>query len=146
MAKNDKLRQEVSAERENIVQAFLFLEEAVERSEKGIIELSAIGSFVHNIYNGIENIFKRILKFGKITITDSPSSHKDLLDKVVATGIISQALSEELDEYRGFRHFFVHAYVFMLDEEQLLPLAQNLSSVWRRLDTEVTMWMANLSD
>ncbi|MDM8528420.1 hypothetical protein QUF58_09440 [Anaerolineales bacterium HSG24] len=64
----------------------------------------------------------------------------------MATGIISQALSEELDEYRGFRHFFVHAYVFMLDEEQLLPLAQNLSSVWRRLDTEVTMWMANLSD
>ncbi len=138
----DKLRQEVTAEKEHIEKTLSALGEALSRPEKTIIELAAIGTFLHNVYSGMENILKRILKFKGITVPGSQSSHKDLLDHSVAAGVISQSLSEELDEYRGFRHFFVHAYGFMLDREQLIPLAENLPVIWVQFETEIELYLA----
>lgn len=138
----DKLRQEVTAEKEHIEKTLSALDEALSRPEKTIIELAAIGTFLHNVYSGMENILKRILKFKGITVPGSQSSHKDLLDHSVAAGVISQSLSEELDEYRGFRHFFVHAYGFMLNREQLIPLAENLSVIWVQFETEIELYLA----
>lgn len=57
-------------------------------------------------YKGMENILKRLLKFKRVEIPSSESSHKDLLNLAVNGNIISQSLSDELDKYRGFRHFF----------------------------------------
>lgn len=51
--------------------------------------------------------------------------------------IISQELSEKLDKYRGFRHFFIHAYGVMLDKEELKPLAENFSEVWNQFEHEI---------
>lgn len=138
----DKLVQEVTAEKEHIETTLLALSEALSRPEKTIIELAAIGTFLHNIYSGMENILKRILKFQGIAIPGSQSSHKDLLDHSVAAGVISQSLSEELDEYRGFRHFFVHAYSFMLNTGQLIPLAENLPATWAQFETEIELYLA----
>jgi len=125
------------AEQELIAKTFLLLHEAWQRPHKNEVELAAIASFLHNVYNGIENILKRIFKFKGIAIPSSSSSHKDLLDTALNIGIISPALAEQLNTYRGFRHFFVHAYVLMLDEEQLLPLANNLPTVWHQFEDEI---------
>jgi uncharacterized protein YutE (UPF0331/DUF86 family) len=54
-----------------------------------------------------------------------------LLDFSVARGIIPEELSDQLYEYLTFRHFFVHAYGFMLEEAQLEPLARNIPNIWR---------------
>ncbi|MCB0190863.1 MAG: hypothetical protein KDJ65_02865 [Anaerolineae bacterium] len=137
----DKLIREIAAEKEHIEKTVLALSKAMSRPEKTIIESAAIATFLHNVYSGIENILKRILKFKGDTIVSSPSSHKDLLDHSVAAGVISQSLSEELDEYRGFRHFFVHAYGFMLDMEQLTPLAENLPAIWAQFETEIGLFL-----
>ena len=51
-------------------------------------------------------------------------------------------LVQELDEYRGFRHFFVHAYGFMLDTGQLIPLAENLPATWAQFETEIELYLA----
>ncbi len=138
----DKLVREVAVEKEHIEKTLSGLNQALNRSEKTIIELAATGTFLHNIYSGIENILKRILKFKGVTISDSKSFHKDLLDHSVTAGIISQSLSDDLDEYRGFRHFFVHAYGVMLDTEQLLPLAENLPAIWIHFETEIELFLA----
>ena len=138
----DKLVQEVTAEKEHIAKTLSALGEALSRPDKTIIELAAIGAFLHNIYSGMENILKRILKFEGITLPGSPSSHKDLLDLSVTAGVISQSLSEKLDDYRGFRHFFVHSYGFMLDRKQLIPLAENLPATWAQFETEIELYLA----
>jgi len=132
-----ELKQEILAEKEHILRTLGLLQKTLARPEKEETELAAIGSFIHNVYTGIENILKRILKFKQVTIPNSPASHKNLLDQAVATGIISLALSEDLDDYRGFRHFFVHAYAMFLDETQLIPLAENLPIVWQQFDQEI---------
>ena len=106
----DKLIQEISIEKEYIEQTINFLNIALEKPKKSVIELSAMASFLHHAYTGMENILKRILSFRQIDIPRTLSSHKDLLTLAVDKYIISQKLSDKLDKYRGFRHFFVHSY------------------------------------
>jgi hypothetical protein len=44
----DKLAQEIAAEKEHIEKTLSALSEALNRPEKTIIELAAIGAFLHN--------------------------------------------------------------------------------------------------
>ena len=88
----DKLLQEISIEKEYILQTLDALNDVLKRNKKTIIELSAIGSFLHHSYNGIENIIKRILKYKRVNIVDSSSSHKDLLNMAIKNKILSSTL------------------------------------------------------
>ena len=67
---NDQLREYCDAEFENIdtVKAELWSVIRPEKSEYSIAELAAIATFIHNIYNGIENILKRVFRANQIKI------------------------------------------------------------------------------
>ena len=58
----DDLSKRILAEKENVEKALANLDKALKRKKKSVIELAAIGTFLHNVYNGIENILKQILK------------------------------------------------------------------------------------
>lgn len=131
------LPKQIAAEVENVEVALRNLEETMGRQVKTVVELAAMGTFLHNIYNGIENILKQSLKLKNIQMTRGDNWHKELLSLSVMNGIISEALSDELYEYLTFRHFFVHAYGFMLEEAPLEPLAQNIPWVWSKFISEV---------
>ena len=140
----DELLREITAEKEYIYQTLTALEEASNRQPKAIIELAAIATFLHNFYNGVENLLKRVLKFKKVPIPDSASSHKDLLDLAVDLHIITLDLSKTLDGYRAFRHFFVHGYSVTLDEMKLQPLAEHLPQVWKQTELELATFVASM--
>lgn len=131
------LTREILAEKENVEEALNNLKEAMARDKKSVVELSAIATFLHNIYNGIENILKQTLKIKDIKVPRTETWHKDLLNLSVANGIISEELSDELYEYLTFRHFFVHAYGFMLVEKQLEDLADNIPNIWSKFLSEI---------
>lgn len=133
----NSLSAEIAVEKELIDKTLELIAEAMERPDLSVIELSAIASFLHHCYSGIENILKRILKSKNILLSDSPTSHKDLLNAAVEECVISQKLSDELDRFRGFRHFFVHAYGVLLEEAELLPLARDLPGVWVQFQDEI---------
>lgn len=124
------LTRKIAAEKENVEKALDNLKDAMGRKERSTVELAAIATFIHNIYNGIENILKQVLKAKGTEIPKSETSHKDLLDLSVSIGVIPEKLSDQLYEYLTFRHFFVHAYGFMLEEIHLEDLANNISDVW----------------
>ena len=133
----DKLSRQILAEKEHILETFEALKLALNRKKTTIIELAAIATFLHDIYNGIENILKRILHFQQISIPKGKSSHKDLISLSLQNQIISPELSEKIDEYRAFRHFFIHGYGIKLDKEQLIPLAKKIPTLWNEFDIEI---------
>jgi uncharacterized protein YutE (UPF0331/DUF86 family) len=62
--------------------------------------------------------------------------HKDLLNLSVSMGIVSEELSDELYRYPTFRHFFVHAYGFMLEETHLEDLVNDIPEIWLQFLSE----------
>jgi len=140
----DKLINEVEAEREHMSKTLEALNKVMKRKKITIIELAAIATFLQNAYNGMENIIKRTLKFKGIPIPSSESWHKDLLDLSVNNKIISLELSNRLDEYRAFRHFFIHGYGINLDKEKLMPLAENLPLLWKDFKLEMDVLIKSL--
>jgi uncharacterized protein YutE (UPF0331/DUF86 family) len=110
-----KLPKQILAEKQNVDAALDNLDKVLARTTKSTIELAAMGTFIHSIYNGIENILKQTAHLKSIEIPKSESRHKDLLNLSVSKGIISEELSEQLYEYLTFRHFFIHSYGFMLE-------------------------------
>lgn len=131
------LPRQIGAEVENVEAALRNLEETIVRPVKTVVELAAMGTFLHNVYNGIENILKQSLKLRNIQIAKGDNWHKELLNLSVVHGIIRADLSDELYEYLTFRHFFVHAYGFMLEEIPLESLVQNIPEVWSKFMAEI---------
>lgn len=132
----DKLHQQILAERENVEIALDNLNFAWERQDKTVVELAAVGTFLHNIYNGMENILKRIILSKDIEIPNSATWHKDLLTLSSSMGVLSETLSDDLYEYLTFRHYFVHAYGFMLEESHLEDLVINIPTFWSQFISE----------
>jgi hypothetical protein len=113
------------------------LEETMDRNVKTVVELAAMGTFLHNVYNGIENILKQSLKIMNIQITSGDNWHKELLNLAVIHEVISSDLSDELYGYLTFRHFFVHSYGFMLEEAPLEYLVCNIPGIWAKFISEI---------
>lgn len=141
-----ELKEEVLIEKEHISTTLESLNETLKRKEISTIELAAIATFLQNTYNGIENILKRILKFKKVYIPKSTTYHKDLLNLAVKTNVINNKLSKKLEEYLAFRHFFVHGYGVMLDKEKLLPIAKNITNVWKDFESDITPVVIDLEN
>ena len=124
------LPKRIEAEKENVGTALANLKLVCSRKDRDVVALAAMATFLHNIYNGIENILKQILKSKGIAVPKTDTWHKDLLDISVSKGIISERLSEQLYEYLSFRHFFIHSYGFMLEEAHLKQLTENIFDIW----------------
>lgn len=136
-----KLIEEISIEKGFITQTLQVIKDAKNRSQQTPVELSSIGAGLLHVYSGMENILKRILKFKGVAITAPSSSHKDLLTLSVQENVISEGLSDQLDSYRGFRHFFIHGYGVMLNDEELNPLAEEVETVWQNFINEITYYL-----
>jgi uncharacterized protein YutE (UPF0331/DUF86 family) len=141
----DSMPRQILAEIANVEAALRNLEDVSARQERTVVELAAIGVFLHNIYNGIENILKQTLKLKSIQIPRAENWHKDLLNLSVSNEVISESLSDELYEYLTFRHFFVHAYGFMLEEAPLEVLADNIPGIWQRFIADIDSSLRHMS-
>lgn len=127
--KNQQLREYCEAEFENIdlVVAEIFNVVKAGKSDYTTAELAAVATFMHNSYNGIENILKRVLLSKQVRTRETPTWHKDLLKAALDAGVLSDDLYEAISSYLSFRHFFVHAYSFNLHWDELKPLVENIS-------------------
>jgi uncharacterized protein YutE (UPF0331/DUF86 family) len=133
--------QEVRIELDNIQSTLKNLDKALNRIERDVVELAAISAFLHNFYNGIEHILKRIIP--RHSKNESQSWHKDLLRSAYTAGIISEECLETLFAFLGFRHVFSHGYTFLLNETKLMALVEQVQptfSIFTRDISNYTGW------
>lgn len=142
-----RLEEYCDAEFENIdaVISELFSVLKPKKNKYSIAELAAIATFIHNFYNGIENILKMSLQAQNVKVNATPTWHKDLLERSKKLNIISVSLYDELLEYLSFRHFFVHAYSFHLKWKELKPLAVGIKDLSVRFKTAISGYIGGIS-
>lgn len=114
------------------------------KQKYSVADLAAAATFIHNFYNGIENILKRVLVYLNVDTKETPTWHKDLLKTSLDKKIISDKLYDALLNYLSFRHFFVHAYSLTLRWEELKPLVNSLESTLREFKTAIHDYINNL--
>jgi uncharacterized protein YutE (UPF0331/DUF86 family) len=129
----DNLKKQIAAEEENINIALDNLKKVMKVKRRTVIELVAMGAFLSNIYNGIENILKQILIAKGKRISNTSNWHKNLIKFSVEFGIISEELSAKLYDYLGFRHFFIHGYSFNLNWGRMKSLVKDINELWLEL-------------
>ncbi len=132
--------EEVIAEKEHVEKTLSILLGVLPKKDKSIVEITAIATFIHNCYNGIENILKQTIKNKNVPIPFSEHWHKTLLQIAVKESILSPSLSDHLYDFLAFRHFFVHGYGHRLNENQLMVLANEMESVWKQFLGEIELF------
>ncbi len=136
------LREKVDVELENISAVLAELKKIEGKPDKTVAELAGIGTFLHNFYTGIENILKQILGAKGISIPTSASWHRDLLILASEEKIITETTRKQLAKYLAFRHFFVHAYSFLLDESELRLLVDGVFDTYAIFKEEIDAFIS----
>jgi uncharacterized protein YutE (UPF0331/DUF86 family) len=140
------LKNKILAETENIERVLIELEKVKDKKTKELVVLVGIGAFLQNIYTGMENILKQILLHHNIPIPQSPTWHKDLLNLAAENNFISKEIVDKIGKYLVFRHFFTHAYGFLIDEEKLQPLMNNISKVHSEFKREIEESLSKIKE
>ena len=103
----------------------------------------AMGAYLMNFYNGIENILKRVGKEYYQTMPKGESWHKELL--VLSANppqgklaLFNEQVLERLHSYRNFRHRFVSGYGFQLKGEKMLELIDNIQALWKDIKKAIS--------
>ena len=145
--------------KEDILDEINAIEETLERlskvkdnfnSQKGDYSTEpAMGTYLMNFYNGIENILKRVSRKYYITIPKGESWHKELLllsfnPPDGKTAIFNQNIVEKLQLYRAFRHRFISGYGFQLSGEKMLELVSNIEPLWKEIKKSITDFITKL--
>lgn len=130
--KTNEFKKYFDAEVENISKVLEEIEKlaSLQVEEMDNIKFAAAGTFLHNFYNGIENILKRTLLVKDIKIKNGPGWHKETLLKAKELNIISEELQIKLIPFLTFRHHFIHGYSFKLIPDELIFLLKQSNEVF----------------
>ena len=87
--------------------------------------VESTGYWLHNLYSAFEDLFKLTAGFWENNVKINGDFHINLLKRMlvdieqVRPALISEESYRFLNELRGFRHVFRHAYSFGLDDERV---------------------------
>jgi hypothetical protein len=101
---------------------------------------AALGYYLHNLYNAVESMLKRIAGFFENSL-EGIIWHSDLLKRMtlkieeIRPPVISEVTYTLLNELRKFRHIFRHSYDYELRWERMDALwkeyQKNKKHLWK---------------
>jgi hypothetical protein len=102
-----------------------------------------LGYSLHNLYCAIEDLLQEIARTFENQIEEPSRYHRGLLKKMtieipgVRPAFFSEKSFKILDELRGFRHAFRHAYAYELDPSRLQILKSKLFQEWSHVESDI---------
>lgn len=96
--------------------------------------IDSAGYWMHNLYCAFEDLFKQVSAFWENHLSDDGDFHVNLLKRMminikdIRPPLLSIESFEYLNELRGFRHVFRHAYSYGLDDERIAYLIRKTIS------------------
>ena len=135
------LKDKIEVELEHIEQVLNEIPQEIPLHQLSTLELAGVATLLHNFYNGIENIIKQILKYKTVSIPQSASWHKEMLNAAELYSIILPSTKITLAEYLAFRHFFSHAYALDLYPQKMEPLVKNIADVLNLVKEDIKEYL-----
>jgi hypothetical protein len=120
---------------QQIISVYTRLETKVSAIEKQTVAAEAVesaGYWMHNLYCAFEDLFKLVSGFWENSLSADGEFHVQLLKRMLLSieGVRPALLSEgsywSLNELRGFRHVFRHAYSYGMDDERVMTLLRKI--------------------
>ena len=94
----------------------------------------------------MENILKQLLLHKNMSIPETPTWHKDLLNLAVEHNLLTKEISDKIGKYLFFRHFFTHAYGFLIDEAKLMPLIDNIPNICSEFKRAIDDYLSKIEE
>lgn len=102
--------------------------ESIAQKKVAAESVESSGYWLHNLYCAYEDLFKIVSAFWENNIGNDGAFHRSLIRRMLLTiegvrpALLSEKSYQHLDELRGFRHVFRHAYSYGLDDERVIYL------------------------
>ena len=104
----------------------------IEKQRATVEAFESAGYWMHNLYCAFEDLFKLVAGFWENNLSANGEYHIHLLKRMlveiegVRPALLSIAGYRYLNELRGFRHVFRHAYSYGLDDERVSALLRKI--------------------
>ena len=110
----------------------------------------AMGTYLMNFYNGVENIIKRVCKLYYGRFPEGNIWHKELLQLSCRPPeskepIFSEDIVKTLNKYLNFRHRFISGYGFQLEAEKMIDLVEECPNLWNTIKGQIEIFFKNLN-
>ncbi|MCY3549996.1 MAG: hypothetical protein OXH39_06000 [Candidatus Poribacteria bacterium] len=110
----------------------------------------SIAKKLADVYNGIENIFKRIARQVDRHLPTGDSWHKDLLTQMTEQRperppVISEDIFRRLDDLLKFRHAFNNIYAEELVYEKTEPRAKSIDQLFTSVSEDLSIFTDSLA-
>jgi hypothetical protein len=120
---------------EQIKEIYITLQRKVPSLERQPVTqelVESAGYWLHNLYSAYEDLFKLVAGFWENSLSLDGEFHVQLLKRMllnikdVRPALLSGVGYRILNELRGFRHVFRHAYSYGLDDERVNSLLRKV--------------------
>lgn len=118
-------------------------------------KVSHLGYLLHNLYCALEEIFREVAQTFENRVDDPLRYHRELLRRMhceipkIRPPLLTSRSYAILNELRGFRHVFRHAYDYEISADRLAQLKEKILKEWeiiqRDLDNFAEFLKKNLS-
>jgi len=139
---------------EQVERTFARLEERLRRVEAsgGQEVVESLAYWLHNLYCAFEDLFTMVAGFFENRVESSKRYHIELLRRMLVRieglrpPLLSEGSFKVLDELRGFRHVFRHAYSYGLDGEKVKNLATRVLEAKGNIMKDIKAFRDALAD
>ncbi len=106
-------------------------------------KVSHLGYLLHNLYCSLEDIFREVTQTFENQIKDPARYHRELLKRMnyeipqIRPPLLTPKSYAILNELRGFRHVFRHAYDYELSPDRLTQLKQKIMEGWESIQRDL---------